>query len=373
MDYDLYCSKGGQLIPIAKPLIGKEEEKAVIEVLRSGQITSGKWTEEFEQRFAEYIGSKHCVATGNGTEALYLALQASGVSLGDEVITTPFTFIASANAILFVGAIPVFVDIDEETFNIDPELIEKAVTKKTKAILPVHLYGLPSNMPEIMRIAKKHNLTVIEDAAQAHGASILGQKVGTFGKAASFSFYPTKNMTTSEGGAVTTNDDNVSDMAHLLREQGMRIRYHHEVVGYNFRMTNIQAAIGLEQLKKLEAFTSKRIKNAAYLTKNLLGIKGLITPVTPSGYRHVFHQYTIRITKDYSLSRDQLIDKLKEAEIGAMIYYPIPVHKQRPYLNLGYNDKLPITDKVSSEVLSIPVHPSLTKDNLDKIVRTLKS
>lgn len=360
------------MISIAKPQIGKEEEQAVVEVLRSGQITGGKWTEEFERKFAEYVGVKHCVATGNGTEALYLALQASGIGLGDEVITTSFTFIASANAIIFVGAKPVFVDIDPDTFNIDPNLIEAAITTKTKAILPVHLYGLPSNMPEIMKIAKKYKLLVIEDAAQAHGASIEGQKVGTFGKAAAFSFYPTKNMTTSEGGAITTNDDKVADLAHLLREQGMRIRYHHELVGYNFRMTNIQAAIGLAQLKKLGRFNENRIANADFITKGLSGIPGLILPVVPKGYCHVFHQYTIRITEEFPISRDGLIDKLKEKEIGSMIYYPIPVHKQKPYLKISLNVNLPITEMLTKEVLSIPVHPALSKEELKSVVSAVR-
>lgn len=354
------------MIPIAKPIIGKEEERAVIEVLRSGKLTQGEKVAEFEEAFAKYCGTKYAVATDNGTSALITALSAAGIGPGDEVITTPFTFIATANAIMFTGAKPVFVDIEESTFNIDPELIEGLITPRTKAILPVHLYGLMADMPAINKIAKKHKLIVIEDAAQAHGADIKGKRAGSWGLAGCFSFYPTKNMTTCEGGMMTTNDKKLADTARVFRNQGMKKRYYHDIIGFNFRMTNIAAAIGLEQLKKLETFTKKRIKNASYLNQKLAGIEGVVTPSTPKGYRHVFHQYTIQ-----TANRDKAIQKLEKAGIGYGIYYPILLQKQRSYQNLGLQAKTPIAGKTTKEVLSLPVHPGLSKKDLDRIIEVL--
>lgn len=360
-------------IPISRPLLGKEEERAVLEVLRSGKLAQGEKVEEFEEKFADYCGTKYAVATDNGTSALITALSAAGIGPGDEVITTPFTFIATANAIVFTGAKPVFVDIEEETFNINPELIEAAVTKKTKAILPVHLYGLMADMPAISEIAKRYKLIVIEDAAQAHGANINGKKAGAWGLAGTFSFYPTKNMTTGEGGMITTNDENLAKKARVFRNQGMEKRYYHDMVGYNFRMTNIAAAIGIEQLKKLEKFTKARIKNAEYLTKKLRTMNPeLITPYVPEGYRHVFHQYTIRVqSSEYGVDRDGLIEKLDKAGIGYGIYYPVPVHKQKPFRRYS-KESYPEAEKASEKVISLPIHPGLSKAELDTIVEVLK-
>jgi perosamine synthetase len=297
-------------ITISKPLLGKEEEKAVVQVIRSGHLVQGEQVAAFEKEFASYCGTKFAVATDNGTSALIVALVAAGIKTGDEVTTTPFTFIATANSISFVGAKPVFVDISPETFNINPKKIEEALTKRTKAIMPVHIYGLMADMEAINKIAKEHKLIVIEDSAQAHGASINGKKAGIWGDAATFSFYPSKNMTTGEGGMVTTNNEKLAHTARLFRQQGMEKQYQHEMIGFNFRMTEIEAAIGREQLKKLDSFTQKRIKNAGYLTDNLSKVAGITPPVVPSGYRHVFHQYTIKIEKPYPLTRDQLLDKL---------------------------------------------------------------
>lgn len=350
------------MIPIAKPLIGKEEEKAVIEVLRSGKLAQGEKVAEFEEAFAKYCGTKFAVATDNGTSALIVALISAGIGPGDEIITTPFTFIATANSIVFTGAKPIFVDIDPNTFNIDPEKIEAAVTKKTKAILPVHLYGLMADMTAINKVAKKYSLIVIEDAAQAHGADIKGKRAGSWSLAGCFSFYPTKNMTTGEGGMITTNDKKLADTARIFRNQGMKKRYYHDMVGYNFRMTNIAAAIGLEQLKKLETFTKKRIENASYLNQKLAGIEGVVTPNTPKGYRHVFHQYTIRAT-----NRDKLIRKLEQSGVGYGIYYPLSVHKQKALKNLYSTQKFPEAEKASKEVISLPIHPSVSRTDLDKI------
>jgi perosamine synthetase len=358
------------MIPISKPILEKEEKNAVLKVLNSGFLTQGKKVEAFERKFAKYIGTKYAIATSSGTTALHLALSSHGIKKGDEVITSPFTFIASSNAILYCGAEPVFVDVGED-FNINPDLIEKKITKKTKAILVIHLYGHPARMDKIMSIAERFNLTVIEDACQAHGASIKSKKIGSFGTGC-FSFYPTKNMTTGEGGMITTNNKKIAEKARLLRNHGMEKRYSHQILGFNFRMTDIAAAIGLEQLKKLEKFNKKRIANANYLNKNVK-TKGIIFPKIRKGYRHVFHQYTIRITDHSPRSREEIIKKLEENGINSAIYYPLPVYRQRPYLKLGYENHFPMTEKLTGEVLSLPAHPSLTKQDLRKIVSALNS
>ncbi len=352
------------MIPIAKPLMGDEEKEAIIAVLESGMLAQGPKVEEFERAFAAMCGVRHAVATSSGTTALHLALLAHGIGPGDEVITSPFTFIASANSILFVGARPVFVDIDESSYNIDPTLIEARITSRTKALMPVHLFGNPCDMEAIMDIAARHGLVVIEDAAQAHGASINGKKVGSFG-AGCFSFYPTKNITTAEGGMVTTDDDQVAEKVRLLRNHGMKRRYYHDFLGYNFRMTDLQAALGLAQLAKLEDFNEKRIANARYLTEHLRDV--IITPQVKGGHRHVFHQYTIRVNE----KRDWMVEQLRERGIGTGIYYPLPVHKQPVYQELGYTDHLPVAEAMSRKVLSLPVHPALSQAELDRIVETV--
>jgi perosamine synthetase len=353
------------MIPISAPLLGDEEKKAVLETIESGQLAQGKRVKAFEEGFAAVCGVKHAIATSSGTTALHTTVLAHGIGPGDEVITTPFTFIASANAAIFAGARPVFVDIDERTYNMDPGRIEAAISPRTKAILPVHLFGNPCDMEAIMDIAAKHGLVVIEDACQAHGATVGGRKVGSFGTGC-FSFYPTKNITTAEGGIITTNNDEVADRARLIRSHGQRERYYHEMIGYNFRMTEIQAAIGLVQLGKLEQFNAARRAHAEYLTARL---KGVIAPTATPGCRHVYHQYTIRVPDD----RDALAEHLRERGIGTMIYYPVPVHKQVAYQRLGYQDHLPVAERASREVLSLPVHPALTREELDRIVEGVNS
>ena len=348
------------MIPISVPLLGDEEKQAVCKVLDSGWLAQGPRVEAFEKAFAAFCGVKHAIATSSGTTALYTAVLAHGIGSGDEVITTPLSFIASANAVLFSRAKPVFVDVDERTYNMDPRLIEAAITPRSKAILPVHLFGYPCDMGAIKEIAARRELVVIEDACQAIGATIRERKVGSFGTGC-FSFYATKNITTAEGGMITTNDDELADCARLLRSHGERQRYFHEVIGYNFRMTEIQAAIGLVQLGKLEKFTSIRRANAKYLTSKL---KGVITPHEAPGYRHVYHQYTIRAGD----GRDRLVEHLRLQGITTGIYYPIPIHKQVAYQRLGYTDHLPVAERVTREVVSLPVHPALTQEDLDRIV-----
>jgi len=358
------------MIPISKPLLGEEEKRAVKQVLDSGSLTQGEWVRKFEEEFSRYVGTKFAIATNSGTSALHAALLSLGIGRGDEVITTPFSFIATANSILHAGASPIFADIDEATFNIDPMKIEQKITDKTKALLVVHLFGQPCDMKRIVEICEEHDLILIEDACQAHGAEFDGKKVGSFGTGC-FSFYPTKNMTTGEGGMITTDDEEIAEKARRIRNHGQRERYTHGVLGYNYRMTDLAAAIGLCQLKKLDEFNSKRIKNAQFLTKEIEKVEGLVPPHVMPNIKHVFHQYTIRVTEDFGMSRDELKRKLRERGVDARVYYPIPIHKQPLYQKLGYRDGLPISEKVADEVLSLPVHPALTKGDLEKIVEAI--
>ncbi|MCM1567415.1 MAG: DegT/DnrJ/EryC1/StrS family aminotransferase [Dehalobacter sp.] len=360
------------MIPIAKPLIGQEEIDGVIEVLKSGTIAEGQKVKEFEEAFARYIGVEHAVAVNSGTAALHVALLARGIGKGDEVITTPFTFIATANCIIYANAKPVFADIDPDTYNIDPEDIKRKITKNTKAIIPVDLYGHPADMKPIVDIAEDYGLSVIEDACQAHGAEYDGKKCGSF-QTGCFSFYPTKNMTTSEGGIITSNDPEFDERARMIKSHGSKVRYYHDILGYNLRMTDISAAIGLAQLKKVTAFNEKRIENSKYLTRRLEGIRGIKTPVIKQGCKHVFHQYTIRITKEFNNGRDEVVTKLNKAGIGTGIYYPLPVHMQTLYENNGYDESYPISEQAAGEVVSLPVHPSVTTEDIDFIAETLRS
>lgn len=357
------------MIPIAKPIIGEDEVRAVTEVLRSGTIAEGQRVKDFEAAFAKFSGTSFAVAVNSGTAALHAALLAHGIGHGDEVITTSFSFVATANSVLFTGAKPVFADIREDTFNIDPESIIEKITPKTKAIIPVHLYGQSADMKAIMDIAEDKDLIIIEDACQAHGATFEGKSVGSFGEG-TFSFYPTKNMTTSEGGIITTNDKNVAEKARMIRSHGSKQRYLHEMLGFNLRMTDIAAAIGLVQLGKIGEFNRARINNAQYLTKSLQKIKGLVLPQVDKRCGHVFHQYTVRIRGD--ISRDEVVSSLNKMDIGTGIYYPLPIHKQPYYKELGYNDSLPVSEGASKEVISLPVHPSLSKLDLDTISGKLR-
>ena len=350
------------MISIAKPLIGEEEKSAVMRVLDSGMLASGPRTEEFEKKFAEYVGTKYAIATTSGTTALHLGLLALGVARGDEVILPAFSFIATANAPLFCDAVPVFCDVDSKTFNIDPGKIEKLITKKTKAIMPVHLYGQAADMKPIEEIAEKHNIHIIGDACQAHGAAYDGKIVGSFGDLECFSFYPTKNMTTGEGGMITTNNEECAELMISLRNHGRektKWGYEHGRLGYNYRMTDIAAVIGLEQLKKLPKNIQMRQNNADYYDRHLLNVE---TPYVIPKARHAYHQYTVKST-----NRDALTQNLKKNEIGFGIYYPQPLHTYKHLQKYAHKD-LKISEKLGDEVVSLPVHPGLTREELEKVV-----
>ncbi|HEX2221688.1 MAG TPA: DegT/DnrJ/EryC1/StrS family aminotransferase, partial [Candidatus Limnocylindria bacterium] len=336
-------------------------KRLVWNAMESGMLAQGPRVAELERRFAEYVGVPHAVATSSGTTALHLSLLAAGIGPGDEVITVPFTFIASANAILYAGARPVFVDIREDDFTIDVDQVAAAITQRTRAILPVSLYGHPADLPSLDQIASRHGLALIEDAAQSHGAEVAGRRSGAWGGAAAFSFYPTKNMTTGEGGMITTADAGLADRARLLREHGMRVRYHHEMVGYNFRMTDLHASIGLAQLDRLPGFNRRRIEVAGRYGREL---RGVVTPRVRPGASHVFHQYTIRVNR-----RDEFAARLAERGVGSAIYYPVPVHRQKPYLALGYGGRsFAVTERLTAEVLSIPVHPGLSDADVATVI-----
>jgi dTDP-4-amino-4,6-dideoxygalactose transaminase len=349
------------MIPVARPLIGEEEVAAVQEVMLSGQLAQGSRVRRFEEAFADWCGVRHAVAVSSGTAALHIALLAGGIDAGDEVITTPFSFIASANCALYVGAKPVFADIEPDTFTVNPVEIEARITPSTRALIVVHLYGQPCNMDAIQDIARRHNLLLIEDACQAHGARWDGAKVGAFGVGC-FSFYPTKNMTTGEGGMITTNDDDFAYRARLWREHGAPQRYNHVALGYNLRLTDMQAAMGLVQLSRLDGWNEQRRANAAYLTSRLSGLPGVQTPVVREGATHVFHQYTIR-TRD----RDGLVSFLQDHGVGAGIHYAKPIHHQPLYQGMGYSESYPESEAASREVLSLPVHPGLSQADLTTV------
>lgn len=356
------------MIPIACPLIGNEEKNNVLAVLSSGQLAAGNEVRNFETAFAQYCGTRFAVATCNGTVALHTALLASGIGPGDRVLTTPFTFAATVAAILHCGAIPVFADIDERTLNICPRAMHTLVREhQPKAAIIVHLFGIPCAMEQIMQLADSYRFTLLEDCAQAHGAEFHGKCVGTFGHAAAFSFYATKNMTTGEGGMLVTDDEELYYRARLLINHGSKDKYKHEVIGYNYRMTEIAAAIGLAQLRKLPGFTKARQANAARLTECLAGMKSITAPVVPAGAEGVFHHYTIRSTQ-----REQLRQRLEQAGVQSGIYYPVPLHLQPVFARYA-SVSLPASEKASKEVLSLPVHPGLSKSDMDTICAALTS
>jgi dTDP-4-amino-4,6-dideoxygalactose transaminase len=352
-------------IPIASPDIGDEEHSRVSDVLDSGMLADGPVVREFEDEFAQYCSVEHGVATSNGTTALHAAFEALGLGEGDRVLTTPFSFIASANSIRLCGAEPIFADIDPETYNLDPDAVEETLREydgEVDAILPVHLYGLPANMPRLAEIADEYDCWLVEDAAQAHGARIDGERVGSFGDVACFSFYPTKNMTTGEGGMVVTDDEVIADRTAQFVNHGRTGggTYAHAEVGHNFRMTSIAAAIGRAQLEKLDDYIEMRRANAARLTEGFAET-AIKTPTEPDGYTHVYHQYTVR-----TANRDELQSTLEEHNIGYGVYYPTPIHEQPAYTDVDVS--APQAERATKEVLSLPVHPMLNEDDIDRII-----
>jgi perosamine synthetase len=360
-------------IPIAKPNFGMEEEEALKSVLESGILVQGERTRSFEKEFADYIGVKHAIAVTNGTVALDVILKTLNLGPGDEVITPAFSFIASANCILFQRAKPVFADINPRTFNIDPMDVAEKITSKTKAIIPVHMFGQPTEMKAIKEIAEGKATSIIEDAAQAHGAEYKGQKAGSIGDMAFFSFYATKNMTTGEGGMITTNNQKLAAKARLLINHGQNRKYQHDTLGYNYRMTEFCAAIGSIQLKKLDDFNEKRIRNAELLTGGLCNFSGLTPPFVRKDIKHVFHQYVVRVEDTYPLERYELVKRLTEGGVGVAIHYPMPIYRQLLYLELGYGGIVcPVAEGVCKRVLSLPIHPSVTKEGIEYILNILK-
>jgi len=346
----------------------KDEVHAVTEeILGSTRYVLGPHVTELEDKIASYTGSTFAIGVASGTDALYLALRASGIGPGDEVITTPFTFFATVESILYCQAKPVFVDIEEETFNINPALIEKAITERTKAILPVHLYGYPCNMQEIMRIAEKHNLVVIEDAAQSFGADINGAKTGGYGKAGCFSFYPSKNLGCyGDGGMIVTSDPALNEDIRALRNHGSSRTYVHDRVGVNSRLDEIQAGILLIKFKRIDEYNDLRREKATLYKKHLEGI--VRCPSEKDGYRHVYHQYTVRCSM-----RDDIQKILNDAGISSVIYYPIPMHLQEAVRFLGYKEgDFPVAEKAANEVLSLPMYPELKTEDIERICTVIK-
>ncbi len=355
------------MIPISKPDIGAVEEAAVLDVLRSGMLAMGRRTADFETAWAAYCGVGHAVMMSNGTVTTEAILRALGIGAGDEVITVSFSFNATVSTILQAGATPVFVDVRESDFTMDPDLVEAAITPRTRAIMPVHLYGLMADMDPLLAIARRHGLHVIEDAAQAHGATYHGRKAGSFGPAM-FSLYATKNLMTGEGGIATTDDDELADRLRLYRNHGMRRRYYHDELGTNFKPTDLAAALGLAQLPRLDERTEQRRRNAERLTA---GLAGYLTPAVPEGRGHVWHQYTMRFPGE----RDRVVEGLTERGIGSLIYYPVPIHRQsylQTYVPGAADLPLPVTDRLAAEVLSIPVHPMLSDGDLEAIIRAVR-
>lgn len=360
-------------IPISTVELGPEVEALVLEVLRSGHLAQGELVARLEQTFASVAGTSEAVAVANGTIALVAALQALGIGPGDEVITTPFTFVATVNAALAVGARVRLADIRLDDFTLDPEAVAAVVGAATRVVMPVHLYGCPADCAGFTALAMRHDLLLVEDAAQAHGAAFEGRPVGSFGVGC-FSLYATKNVTTGEGGVVTTCDALLADRLRLLRNQGMRARYEYELPGHNYRMTDLQAAVGIPQLERLAETTERRRANAALLSEGLAGIEGLVLPTVPEGREHVFHQYTVRVTQDAEVDRDGLATALAARGIATGVYYPRVVCDYEPYREHPriVRGPVPNAERVAREVLSLPVHPSLAEGDVGRIVDAVR-
>lgn len=353
-------------IPVAKPVAGKAEQEAVAEVLKSGMLAMGPKVAAFEKDFAAYCSAKHGIATNSGTSALHAALTCAGIRPGDEVIVPSFSFFATASSVSMCGARPVFADIEEKTFCIDPDSVLEKITKHTRAILGVHLFGQPFDIEAISDIAQDKRLLLFEDAAQAHGAEYDHRRTGSLSYAGCFSFYPTKNMTTGEGGMVTTDDGVYSAKVRQFINHGQSEKYLHTMIGYNYRLTDIGAAIGMVQLGNLEKNTKIRIANAEYLSRNIRR-GGIETPFCSPGVRHVYHQYVIRVTKRCDVNRDGLVKSLAAAGVGTAVHYPIPIHMQPVFREMYGSCRLPVAEKLAQEVLSLPVYPGLSRAQLKQV------
>jgi len=361
------------VIPLSPVRLGEDEERLALEVIRSGRLTQGPMVERLEEAFREVVGTDYAIAVSSGTTALVASLQAVGVEPGDEIITSPFSFVATLNAILETGARAKFADILDD-FTLNPEAIEAAITGRTTAIMPVHLYGYPADMTRISAIAETHDLALIEDAAQAHGAQVQGRPVGSFGLGC-FSFYATKNVTMGEGGIICANDFEIADRLRLLRNQGMRQRYQYEIPGHNYRLSELQAAVGLPQLARLPDLTKGRQHNASRLNDGLAGLPGIKTPQTPQDRTHVFHQYTIRVTAEAAVDRDALAEGLAALGIETGVYYPRAVYDYDCYRTHPQveSETYPEAEAAAREVLSLPVHPWLSDTQLDEVVEGVRS
>ncbi|CCQ50614.1 DegT/DnrJ/EryC1/StrS family aminotransferase [Crocosphaera watsonii WH 8501] len=358
-------------------LISEEVDRAVLEVVRSGRYIGGEVVKDFEEQLAKYVGSAHCIGCNSGTDALYLALRALNIGAGDEVITTPFTFIATTETVSLVGAKPVFVDIERDTLNMDVGAIEAAITPQTKAIIPVHLFGQPVNMARLMDIAQKHNLYVIEDCAQSTGAKWEEDLTGNIGHVGCFSFFPTKNLgTCGDGGAVTTNDPAIAETIKVIKEHGSAQRYYHDVVGINSRLDSIQAAILRVKLSYLDQWNKQRREISQRYHQLLAGIPGIQLPQEIKGGYHVWNQYTILVknhNNNEKTTRDDLREKLQENGIISMIYYPIPLHLQKVYHNLGYQKgAFSVTEEAANEVLSLPMFPDISPEEQEQVAYALR-
>lgn len=363
------------MIPNTVVEVGDRERELINIVLDSGSLTQGAMVRRFEELVAEMAGTRNAVAVANGTLSLIAGLQALGVGPGDEIVTSPFTFVASVTAALHVGATVRFADIDPNTFTMDPNRLGSVLSERTKVVVPVHLYGQMADLDSIedviRRLAGDRRIEVLEDAAQAHGAATPTCRAGS--ELGSFSFYATKNVSTGEGGAITTNDDELADRLRMLRNQGMAARYDYRMIGFNYRMTDMQAALGIPQMECLDENNSVRQANAAFLDAGLGDVPGLATPVVVEGFTHVYHQYTVRITPDAAVTRDNTVERLTEAGIGCGIYYPRAVYDYdvfRDHPNVVI-DPCPVAERVAGEVLSLPVHPHLSTADLEQIVETV--
>jgi perosamine synthetase len=360
------------VIAVNTPMLGAEEEALLLEVVRSGRLVKGPMVDRFEDAVRQEVGTKHALALNSGTSALMAAMIAHGIRPGDEVITSPFTFVATLNAILHTGATPRFVDIGDD-FTLDPDELDGAVTERTRALVPVHLYGLPADVPRLVAACNGRDLVVVEDAAQALGASIGGRAAGAFGTGC-FSFYATKNITTGEGGIVTSDDDDVADAVRVLRDQGQRGVYEYARPGFNFRMTEMQAALGVAQMQRLRAINEARRANAEALAQGLAGLDGLALPFVPRGRTHVFHQFTVRVTSDAKIGRDELRRTLSQLGIDSGVYYPRPVYEYECFRadpRMGCPET-PRAARFAREVLSLPVHPGLGRADVDRIVEGVR-